>query len=192
MHKRAVSGRKLNRRSITKDRLRRPRNLLLALVLAACSHGLSPVDEDSTGLHGSVSLQGEWPDDTAVVAVALLQEKPTTSDISLLVRFTEPDSFGVSSFDYLWTLEPGVYGYLAIAWMREGDNLFDLMSWVELGFYPDPDAPGEPGEIVVVPGINRCIDLEGDFVNVPPPVGEPDPRSGLVSLPPDKRSGGGR
>lgn len=139
-----------------------------------------------------MTLNGEWPEDTAVVAVALLQEKPATSDISLLVKFTEPDSFGVSSFDYLWILEPGIYGYLAVAWMREGDNLFDLTSWVELGFYPDPGSPGEPGEVVVVAGVNRRIDLVGDFANVPPPAADHDPGSGRIPPPTGLRSGGGR
>ena len=139
------------------------------LFAAACGHGLAPVGPGTTGLHGRVTMHGTWPADTGIVAVALFAEKPVSDISEFPVIFSEAPAFGVSSFDFTWTLPAGAYGYLVVAWMRAGDNILDLASWVELGFYPDPGNPSEPGQILITPGVFKRIDLSADFSLVPPP-----------------------
>lgn len=134
----------------------------------ACGHGLAPVGPGTTGLQGRVTLAGEWPVDTGIVAVALFEEMPTSSQSALPVIYKEAPEFGASSFDYLWDLQAGVYAYLVVAWLREGDNLFDFDSWVVLGFHARPGSPPVPEDILITPGLLSTIDLIGDFANVPP------------------------
>ena len=76
-----------------------------------------------------------------------------------------PDS---AWFDYEWDFSSGgIYRYLVVAWLAEGENLFDFDAWVEIGFYPDPGSPDHPGEVLITPGVYRRIDLTGDFSRVP-------------------------
>jgi len=140
---------------------------LLFSATAACDHGLAPVGHGSTGLHGRITLLGQWPPETGIVAVALFKQKPTTpeSDLPVAWKTAPADS---SWFDYQWVISGGGgFGYLVVAWLREGDSLFDLDAWVELGFYADPVAPEAPGEILITPGEFLRIDLAGDFSKVP-------------------------
>ncbi len=150
--------------------------LIILISVAACGHGLAPVGPGTTGLAGQVTLHGTWPADTGVVAVALFAEKPVSNESGLPVFFTEAPAFGVTSFDFTWAVPAGAYGYLVVAWMRSGDNILNLASWVELGFYPDPDDPSEPGPVLITPGNLRRIDLNADFSRVPPEPGAPEER----------------
>ncbi len=133
-----------------------------------CGHGLEPVGPGSTGLGGRVTLQGEWPSDTGVVAVALFVEEPTSNQSDLPVIFTEAPELDSTSFDYLWDITAGEYGYLVVAWMREGANIFDISSWVIIGLHSHPGRPFEAQPVLVSPGALRTIDLIGDFSRIPP------------------------
>jgi len=155
----------------------RPRILIFTLLFLGCGHGLDPVGPGSTGLGGRVTLQGAWPIDTGVVAVALFVDEPTSNLSDLPVIFTEAPEPDSTSFEYLWDIAAGEYGYLVVAWMREGANIFDISSWVVIGFYADPGSPTEPAPVLIIPGTLRTIDLIGDFSLVPAPVaGEGSPR----------------
>ncbi len=145
--------------------------LILFLLAGGCGYGLAPVGPNTTGLTGQVRLVGAWPEDTGVVAVALFRAEPVSNQSEFPVVFTEAPAFGDSSFTYTWTLQPGSYGYLVVAWMREGNYLFDLASWIQIGYYPDPADPSEPGPVLITPGILRHLDLRADFSLVPPPSG---------------------
>ncbi|MCK4349988.1 MAG: hypothetical protein KAX13_03980 [Candidatus Krumholzibacteria bacterium] len=136
---------------------------LLLGAVGACDHGLGPVGRGSTGLQGRVTLIGDWPPDTGIVAVALFKQKPTTSESDLPVVYKQAPADS-AWFDYLWEFSTGgSFGYLLVAWLKEGDRLFDLDAWVELGFYAAPGSPDEPGEVLITPGEIRRIDLTGDF-----------------------------
>lgn len=140
---------------------------LLISAMTACDHGLAPVGNESTGLHGRVTLLGQWPPDTGIVAVALFKQKPTTpeSDLPVIWKTAPADS---AWFDYQWVITGGgSFGYLVVAWLKEGDQLFDVDAWVELGFYADPGSPEDPAEVLITPGEYRRIDLTGDFSKVP-------------------------
>jgi len=114
-----------------------------------------------------VVLQGTWPADTGVVAAALFLDEPTSNESELPIIFTEAPAFGAASFDYLWDVPAGEYGYLVVAWMREGANIFDIASWVVIGFHADPGSPTETEPVLVTPGALRTVDLIGDFTLIP-------------------------
>jgi len=155
-----------------RSRIRNLVPVILGCIATACGHGLAPVGPDTTGLTGEVTLAGTWPADTGVVAVALFTTEPVSNESELPVIFTEAPAFGASSFTYTWIVQPGEYGYLVVAWMRAGDNLLDISSWVEIGCHSDPANPGEPGRILITPGVQRRLDLTADFSLVPPPSGK--------------------
>lgn len=150
----------------------RLRPLLVVLLLAAvpgCGHGLGPVGPGTTGLQGRVTFSGTWPADTGLVVVALFPYEPTDVDIVYPVAWQTVTESGLSTFDYVLQPPAGSYGYLVVAWQRQGDSIFDLSSWVELGVYPDPSDPGVPGTVLVTPGVFGSIDLQADLSVVPPP-----------------------
>jgi len=135
--------------------------------LSACDHGMGPVGAGPTGLRGRVTLLGDWPPDTGIVAVALFVEKPVTSESDFPVVFKQAPADS-SQFDYEWEFTTeGSYGYLAVVWLAEGASLFDLAEWVEIGIYIEPESPGQPGEVLITPGEFLTIDLIGDFSRVP-------------------------
>lgn len=140
---------------------------LIISSLSACDHGMGPVGAGLTGLHGRVTLLGEWPPDTGIVAVALFVEKPVSSESDFPVVFKQAPA-GSSQFDYEWEFSMGgVFGYLVVVWLAEGAKLIDIDAWVELGFYAEPESPDQPGEILITPGEILRIDLTGDFSRVP-------------------------
>jgi len=148
--------------------------VLFAVILLAaapgCGHGLGPVGPGTTGLRGTVTFSGTWPADTGLVVVALFPYKPTDTDIVYPVVWQTVTESGISSFDYVLQPPAGSYGYLVVAWQRQGDSIFDLSSWVELGYHPDSSDPGIPGTVLVTPGVFGDIDLAADLSLVPPPV----------------------
>ncbi len=56
---------------------------------------------------------------------------------------------------------------MVVAWMREGANIFDITSWVVIGFFSDPGSPTEPRPVLITPGTLRSVDLIGDFSLIP-------------------------
>lgn len=140
---------------------------LIILSLSACDHGMGPVGAGPTGLRGRVTLLGDWPLNTGIVAVALFIEKPVSSesDFPVVFELAPADS---SQFDYEWEFSTGgVFGYLVVVWLAEGASLFDLTAWVEIGLYAESESPGQPGEVLITPGEFLRIDLTGDFSRVP-------------------------
>lgn len=144
--------------------------VFILAAVCACDHGLSPVDEHTTGLHLRVTLVGERPEDTGVVGAALFRTRPTSSESELPAVFKEAPQ-GSMSFSCTWDVTPGVYDYLVVAWLREGEPLFNFDVWVELGLYADPRSPDVPAKVLITPGVLRHIDLVGDYAKVPPPAG---------------------
>ncbi len=140
---------------------------LIISSLSACDHGMGPVGAGPTGLRGRVTLLGNWPLNTGIVAVALFVEKPVSSESDFPVVFEQAPADS-SQFDYEWEFSTGgVFGYLVVVWLAEGANLTDIDAWVELGFYADPESPDQPGEVIITPGEFLRIDLTGDFSIVP-------------------------
>lgn len=74
-----------------------------------------------------------------------------------------------SIYDYTLESPAGAYGFLVVAWIAQGNSIFEFDSWVVLGFYPDPSDPSAPGEVVVTNGTFRTIDLTADLTLVPVP-----------------------
>ncbi len=140
---------------------------LIILSLSACDHGMGPIGAGPTGLRGRVTLLGEWPPDTGIVVIALFVEKPVSSESEFPIVFKQAPADS-SQFDYEWTFSSGgVFGYLVVVWLAEGANRTDIDAWVELGFYAEPESPGQPGEVLITPGEFLRIDLTGDFSRVP-------------------------
>ncbi len=101
------------------------------------------------------------------MAVALFRQEPTSNESDLPVIFTQAPEFGAPAFDFLWDVPAGEYGYLVVAWMREGANILDIASWVVIGFHAESGSPMEPKSVLVTPGTLRMIDLSGDFSVIP-------------------------
>jgi hypothetical protein len=119
-------------------------------------------------VQGRINFLGSWPADTDFVAVALFPYEPTSDDPVLPVAWqTIEDLPPGSVYDYSLTVPGGSYGFLVVAWIRQGSNIFDFDSWVLLAVHSDPAEPSLPGEVIVINGIIREIDLTADLNLVP-------------------------
>ena len=136
------------------------------LLVAGCGHGLAP--PGPTGVQGRITFLGTWPSNTDFVAVALFPYEPTADDPVLPLAWQTMDAMPPGSvFDYNLSVPGGSYGFLVVAWIEQGSNIFDFDSWVILAFHADPEAPSQPGEVVVITGLIRRIDLTADLNLVP-------------------------
>jgi hypothetical protein len=134
--------------------------------VAGCGHGLAP--PGPTGLNGRVTFTGSWPSNTQFVAVALFPYRPTPGDVVFPVAYQtieEEPPGGI--FDYRFEAPAGEYGYLVVAWIEEGSNIFLIESWVILCEYTLPSDPATPAPVIVTTGEFERIDLAADLSLVP-------------------------
>lgn len=146
--------------------------LFATLLLVRCydGNGLKPPVETS-GIRGTVRFTGSWPDSTKQAWVAVLKEYPTgITDttalqmfvISNLVAYEEIPS-QVEQYDYEFTLDPGTYGWILVAWFP------DVSAWLlgvkQIGaYYADPENQTRPTAVTVeadliLEGIDIAADL---------------------------------
>ncbi len=145
------------------------------LLLASCyhGHGLSPPGNIS-GIEGKVVFIGEWPDNTKEVWVVVLKEYPKdiTDEAELfqfvLNNFVDSTAIplSVDQHDYQIILDPGVYGWILVAWFPNIDIWF--LGVKELGaYYINPEFQTIPTPIEVEEGVLiGGIDIVANFANI--------------------------
>jgi hypothetical protein len=152
----------------------------VSLLVSACydGHGLSPtaVGSDASGIRGTITFVGNWPDSTKEVRVAVLRAYPaagmTDSDsllgfvLSNLVAYGDTIPRGVGRIDYRMPLEPGSYAWVLVAWFPDIPSY--LFGVKELGaFYRNPGKQTLPTAVDVLPGVMvDGVNIVADFSNL--------------------------
>lgn len=118
-------------------------------------------------IEGRINYVGTWPSNTAAVAIFAFFEVPQVLPddfIRYLGAFeilpTDPT---LLAYDYRLRVPPGTYKYIAVFWLAQGAELLDFKT---LGFYRNPQAPDQPGQVTV--GDNETatgVDISADFAN---------------------------
>ena len=153
------------------------------LYILACykGHGLSPTSpqDDNTGIQGHITFQGEWPDSTREVQVAVFKDYPygITDTDSLLVFVINAYIGGElflsdtiprfsTEYDYILPLEPDTYAWVLVIWYPDILNYREGVK--ELGaYYANPDDMKLPSPVRVMPGVlTPNIDITADFTNI--------------------------
>lgn len=153
--------------------------LIISALALSCykGHGLSPtaLGDNATGIRGTITFQGEWPDSTKEVRVAVLRQYPRgISDndslmafvITNLVANSDTIPRGSETYDFAMQLEPDVYAWIIVAWFPDIPLYF--LGVKELGaYYRDPDDMEIPTPVSVVNGImTEGVDIIADFENI--------------------------
>ena len=150
--------------------------LVIAAGLSACEdHGLQPISESATpGFSGVIRIRSVWPpaDSVRDLRIAAFRRYPPqdilTEVVSGTAVFSEELPYGVDSIPYRVQSEAmnGVYGYVVVA-QNYGPDPFQ--QWKAVGVYT------LSGDVTVPSGIDlgtgrflRGIDVEVDFINLPP------------------------
>ncbi len=138
---------------------------LFLLFFSACEvdHGLHPVP--ITGIGGTVTFVGDWPEDTEWVRIACFSEIPAPNNflefIAFLKGLSDPLPIGVKSYKYVMELDPGIYKWVVVVWKAREQALTDIRV---LGTYQNPGNPAEPGRVVVKKNkLTAHINITADF-----------------------------
>ncbi|MFQ5709472.1 MAG: hypothetical protein ACE5HO_18600 [bacterium] len=116
-------------------------------------------------IEGRITFVGDWPANTGAVAIFVFPIVPKVipDDFLTFAAFEELPQ-NVETFDYRVRISSGLYKYIAVFWLAEGD---DLTNFKTLGFYRNPDAPEEPGEVMLETDQTVTgIDITADFANI--------------------------
>ena len=148
-------------------------------IILSCykGNGLNPTGGgDESGIRGRITFQGDWPDSTKEVRVAVLKNYPDRKIqdkdsifqfvLSNLVLFSDTIPRFTDHYDYQLLLKPNTYAWILVAWFPDTPTyLFDTK---ELGaFYGDQTIGMTPTPVEVVSGIlTPDINILADFTNV--------------------------
>jgi len=105
---------------------------------------LRRVDRDAF-IEGTIYFNGPFPPDTYATAIAAYTIQPVDK-IEYLVFLTSMD-FTISENPYHFKLPvqgKGTIRYLAVFWLSDRSGLDDFQT---LGYYEDPNNPGQPGQL---------------------------------------------
>ena len=112
---------------------------------------------------GKITYEGQWPEDTQLLLLAIYPVKPTSDFQFLLfenVDYTQ--SVSVDSSSYRLAVNSGVYNYVVLYWV--GKKISKLTDLVELGHYESSQNPEQPGRVEVDSGTGiENIDIHVDF-----------------------------
>lgn len=143
-------------------------------------YGLSPEGKDaasSSGISGTITFVGDWPDSTLNVRVIASQKYPLgIKDPDSLYTFIVQEFFAqrifqsdtipnnVQQYAYTMNLKPGFYEWILVAWFPDISNY--LMGVKELGaYYLASDSI--PESVYIVPGkYVENVDMLADFSNI--------------------------
>lgn len=179
----SACGLKINQGSRMKSRKTSGAALLLLLYssvfFTSCykGHGLDPDDQLSdrpSGIQGTVTFQGQWPDSTKEVRIAVLKTYPAgLSDpdslfsfvIENLVVFSDTLPRFVGEYAYEIELRPDLYGWILVAWFPDIESY--LFGVKELGAYYQDEGSGIPAPVRVPYGeMVQHINITADFSNI--------------------------
>ena len=152
--------------------------ILLGLLLFSCynGHGLDPDSggENRSGISGTITFTGAWPDSTREVRVVVLDEYPAgLSDPDLIMSFVINHLMASSDtiprysreFDYELPLAAGLYGWVVVAWFPDITDYF--LGVKELGAYYINEDDAFPAPVNVIPeSITPDINITADLANV--------------------------
>ena len=117
-------------------------------------------------ISGNITYNGEWPEDTQLLLLAIYPIKPTSEFQFLLfenVDYTQSVSVDTSS--YRLAVNSGVYNYVVLYWV--GKSVSKLTDLVELGIYEAPQNSGQPGRVEVDSGEEaKNINIYVDFSKI--------------------------
>ena len=145
---------------------------MAALLLApGCDRGLE-AEPPLTGIAGTVTFLGEWPEEIGEVAVAVYRDLPEeVADLFGLSGTDQGVPLGSRRYDYFVPLErEGTYRWIIVAWRRP-EAFWDFTSL--LGCY-HVEGDSLPGAVEVTPGrVTGGIDLTIDLgvIADPPELG---------------------
>lgn len=101
-------------------------------------HGLDVGPPDGTGVKGTLIFNGEWPPETADIAVAVYKKRPQSfAGFFEIAGWDTTVTLGVSRFEYFVQLEEdGIYEWVVIAWRPEGEfwDFNSLLGCYHTGF----------------------------------------------------------
>jgi len=123
---------------------------------------LSRVEREAT-IEGTIRFNGPFPANTLATAVAAYFIKPAKK-VEYLVYLLSMD-FSINENPYHFKLPvPNRYRtiqYLAVFWLSDRSGLDDFRT---IGIYQDPNNPGQPGKVRIVPnGTVTGFDIDADW-----------------------------
>ena len=113
--------------------------ILTALLLWGCriGHGLDAGPPDGTGIKGTLVFHGEWPQETADIAVAVYKKLPQSlADFFSIAGWDTTVTLGAARYEYTVALEePGNYEWIVVAWQPKGGfwNFSSLLGCYHVG-----------------------------------------------------------
>jgi len=117
-------------------------------------------------ISGKITYQGEWPEDTQLLLLAVYREKPTSEFQYISFEnadYTQP--IFIDSSTYRLAVNSGVYNYIVLFWV--GRSISELTDLVEIGVYEDPEEPGKPGTAEITAGSDSTnYDIYVNFDNI--------------------------
>jgi len=137
--------------------------LILSTISCSIGHGLGPEPLEKPGISGTVTFVGNWPQSTSEVRVAVYEEYPPSSFLTISA-FSNALPMNVDNADYFIPLNPGVYGWIIVAWRSETqfwspDNV--------LGYYKEnPESTVPKAVIVREKTSTKNVDITADFNNL--------------------------
>jgi len=149
------------------------------ITLTSCykGHGLDPGDQLSgrpSGIQGTITFQGEWPDSTKEVRIAVLKSYPAgmsdpdslfTFVLENLIVFSDTIPRFIEEYDYELELKPDLYGWILVAWFPDNESY--ILGVKELGAYYGEIVEGAPTPVHVSHGeMVEHIDMVADLANV--------------------------
>ena len=122
---------------------------------------LNRVDRDAT-IEGTITFNGPFPENTLITAIAAYVRKPDKK-VEYLVYLKSMD-YSVDSNPFHYKLpvrSNSSVTYLAVFWLSERSGLDDFKT---LGFYEDPNNPGQPGVVKLKKnGTVTGYDIQADW-----------------------------
>jgi len=122
---------------------------------------LKRVERDAT-LKGTITFNGPFPANTLATAIGAYIKKPE-SKVDYLIYLESMDfSIDENPYDFeLPVTSRFEVKYLAVFWLSDRSGLDDFKT---LGFYQDPEAPGQPGSIRLQPNQTVIgLDIAADW-----------------------------
>ena len=120
---------------------------------------------------GTITYEGTWPPETEIMGIGAFTFVPDPNNVWTLLNVSSA-KIGIPTFvpSYHYTLpvSAGTYRYIGVFWKAKGSPLTDIK---HLGFYEDPEHPGQPGTLTVAKGDTLTgIDIHVDFNSLQPKV----------------------
>jgi len=153
---------------------------ILWITLTSCyeGHGLDPTDQLSerpSGIRGTITFEGQWPDSTKEVRLAVLKSYPAgmsdpdslfTFVLENLIVFSDTIPRFITEYDYEVELNPDLYGWILVAWFPDIESY--ILGVKELGaYYENGTVEALPTPVQVPWGeMVEGIDMTADFSNV--------------------------